>query len=148
MSVSPPPMAIHNSMVEICCYAAPIAMEITSESLDPHRVFQHLQGLPLIKQEGSSAAGLVYDLAMMRIPRLDYKVISGCWTEEDETSFAVTNDGLGYSERRAWAGSAAAARRAGHAEETSDSDSIRTTLAPNTIGLVALTPKRNAPTMR
>jgi hypothetical protein len=27
-------MAIHNSMVEICCYAAPIAMEITSESLD------------------------------------------------------------------------------------------------------------------
>src|SRR5580700_1735667 len=94
------------------------------------------------------AAGLVYDLAMMRIPRLDYKVISGCWTEEDETSFAVTNDGLGYSERRAWAGSAAAARRAGNAEETSDSDSIRTTLAPNTIGLVALTPKRNAPTMR
>src|SRR5579872_1586400 len=34
-------MAIHNSMVEICCYAAPIAMEITSESLDPHRVAQH-----------------------------------------------------------------------------------------------------------
>jgi hypothetical protein len=28
MSVNPPPMAMHNSMVEICCYAAPIAMEI------------------------------------------------------------------------------------------------------------------------
>ena len=35
-------MAIHNSMVELCCcYAAPIAMGIASKSPDLHRVFQH-----------------------------------------------------------------------------------------------------------
>ena len=37
----PPTMAIHNSMVKLCCYAAPIAMEITSKSSGLHRVFQH-----------------------------------------------------------------------------------------------------------
>jgi hypothetical protein len=36
-------MAIHNSMVELCCYAAPIAIGIPSKSSDLHRVFQHPQ---------------------------------------------------------------------------------------------------------
>jgi hypothetical protein len=39
MSFSPPPMAIHNSMAKICCYAAPIAMEITPKISDLNRVF-------------------------------------------------------------------------------------------------------------
>jgi hypothetical protein len=45
-------------MVEICCYAAPIAMEITSESLDPHRVFQHPQAKSLIEHSGQKEAYL------------------------------------------------------------------------------------------
>ena len=34
-------MAIHNSMFELCCYAAFTAIGIASKSPDPHRVFQH-----------------------------------------------------------------------------------------------------------
>src|SRR5215472_14868102 len=56
MSVSPPPMAIHNSMVELCCYATPIAMGIGLRSLDPHRVFQHPRDLTLIGGDNPSEA--------------------------------------------------------------------------------------------
>jgi hypothetical protein len=42
-------MAIHNSMVKLCCYATPIAMGIASKSLDLHRVFQHPQAKSLIQ---------------------------------------------------------------------------------------------------
>jgi hypothetical protein len=41
-------MAIHNSMLELCRYAVPIAIGLASKSLDPHRVFQHPQADALI----------------------------------------------------------------------------------------------------
>lgn len=41
MSVSPPPMAIHSSMVEQCCLCRSQRHWNHVKSSDPHRVFQH-----------------------------------------------------------------------------------------------------------
>ena len=49
-------------MVELCCYAAPMAMGIASKSLDLHRVFQHPLANALIDLAWMS------DLAIMRSP--------------------------------------------------------------------------------
>src|ERR1700751_5111799 len=64
MGFSPPTMAIHNSMVELCCYAAFIAIGIASKSSDPHRVFQHPRLHPPI--DNPAAASDLTTLA--RIP--------------------------------------------------------------------------------